>query len=116
MCGIFGIISKNKIDKKDLNLLVKYSQQRGKDSSGLIYMDNDRYNISRADHNIDKLLKKYLEFVESLYYNSFQFDVSPHTLSRSLQLKNSLKVDPDLDLSYLPYIDLINRLYIEYYD
>lgn len=56
-----------------------------------------------------KLLKKYLEFVESLYYNSFQFDVSPHTLSRSLQLKNSLKVNPDLDLSYLPYIDLINK-------
>ena len=58
MCGIFGIISQNKIDKKDLKLLVKHSQQRGKDSSGLIYLDNEHYQICRADHDIDKLLNK----------------------------------------------------------
>lgn len=58
MCGIFGIISQDKIDKKDLKLLVKHSQQRGKDSSGLIYLDNKSYQIYRADFNIDKLLSK----------------------------------------------------------
>lgn len=56
MCGIFGIISHNKIDKKDLKLLVKHSQQRGKDSSGLIFIQDNRYQIYRADYNIDKLL------------------------------------------------------------
>ncbi len=59
MCGIFGIISQYKtINKKDLKLLVKHAQQRGKDSSGLIFMENDRFNIHRADYNIDKLLNK----------------------------------------------------------
>lgn len=58
MCGIFGIISQNKINKKDLRFLVTHAQQRGKDSSGLIYLKDDQYNIYRADYNIDKLLNK----------------------------------------------------------
>lgn len=58
MCGIFGIISKDKISRSDLKLLVKHSQQRGKDSAGLIFIEDNRYRIHRADFNIDKLLKK----------------------------------------------------------
>ncbi|MBA3679564.1 MAG: glucosamine 6-phosphate synthetase [Bacteroidetes bacterium] len=58
MCGIFGIIAPEIINKKDLKLLVKHAKQRGKDSSGLIFLKNDQYNISRADYNIDKLLTK----------------------------------------------------------
>lgn len=58
MCGIFGIIAKNKVNKTDLKLLVKHSQQRGKDSSGLIYLQNNQYQIYRADYNIDKLLNQ----------------------------------------------------------
>lgn len=58
MCGIFGIIAQNKINKKDLKLLVKHSQQRGKDSSGLIFVQDNRYQIYRADYNINKLLNK----------------------------------------------------------
>jgi glucosamine--fructose-6-phosphate aminotransferase (isomerizing) len=58
MCGIFGIISTTSIERKDLKLLVKHSQQRGKDSSGLIFMKDHRYQIYRADHGIDKLLNK----------------------------------------------------------
>ncbi len=65
--------------------------------------------VADAQNMGPKLLKKYLEFVESLHFITFQFDVFLPTGTRSLQLKNSLKVDPDLDLSYLPYIDLINR-------
>jgi glucosamine 6-phosphate synthetase-like amidotransferase/phosphosugar isomerase protein len=58
MCGIFGIISKEIIDKKDLKFLVKHSQQRGKDSSGLIFLKNDQYQVYRADYNIEKLLNQ----------------------------------------------------------
>ena len=57
MCGIFGQIAKHKIDKNNFNMLVRHSEQRGIDSSGLIYFANDKYKISRADYNINKLLK-----------------------------------------------------------
>jgi glutamine---fructose-6-phosphate transaminase (isomerizing) len=58
MCGIFGQISKNKINKKNFNSLVIHSEQRGVDSSGLVYFENDRYQIVRADFNIEVLLKE----------------------------------------------------------
>lgn len=58
MCGIFGQISSSKINKENFEKLVKHSEQRGVDSSGLIYYDNNRYKISRADYNIEKLLNK----------------------------------------------------------
>lgn len=58
MCGIFGIVSKTIIDKSKLEKLVKHSQQRGVDSSGLIYFKGNKYNIERADYNVEKLLKK----------------------------------------------------------
>ncbi|MCT7548143.1 hypothetical protein N5U18_06585 [Aliarcobacter butzleri] len=58
MCGIFGQISNSKINKDNFEKLVKHSEQRGVDSSGLIYYDNNRYKISRADYNIEKLLNK----------------------------------------------------------
>lgn len=58
MCGIFGIISQNVINKKDLKSLVEHSQQRGKDSSGLIFLKDNQYQICRADYSIDKLLNK----------------------------------------------------------
>jgi len=58
MCGIFGVISTAKVDKAKLTRLVKHSQQRGKDSSGLIYLHDLKYHIDRADYDIDKLLKR----------------------------------------------------------
>ena len=58
MCGIFGVISNNKVSKKKLKTLVNHSKQRGKDSSGLIYFENDAYKINRTDYDIDKLLSK----------------------------------------------------------
>ncbi len=58
MCGIFGVVSSTSVDKTKLNQLVKHSQQRGVDSSGLIFLSNQNYQISRADYNIDKLLQK----------------------------------------------------------
>ena len=62
MCGIFGVIAKQKINKTDLKSLVKHSQQRGKDSSGLILLKGDHYEIHRADFDIDKLLQKVKPF------------------------------------------------------
>jgi glucosamine--fructose-6-phosphate aminotransferase (isomerizing) len=58
MCGIFGVISNKKINEKSLKTLVKHSKQRGKDSSGLIFIENSSYQINRADFDIDKLLHK----------------------------------------------------------
>ena len=58
MCGIFGVVSKNEIDKPKFKQLVKHSQQRGVDSSGLIYHNKNSYQINRADYNVDKLLRK----------------------------------------------------------
>lgn len=58
MCGIFGQISKYKINKEKFNKLVKHSEQRGIDSSGLVYLKDSQYQITRADYNIEKLLNK----------------------------------------------------------
>lgn len=66
MCGIFGIIAQKSIDKTDLKSLVKHSQRRGKDSSGLIFIKNNQYQICRADYNIDKLLNKIQPYNSSI--------------------------------------------------
>lgn len=58
MCGIFGIVSSSNVDRKDLEILVKHSQLRGKDSSGLIFGGSDKYDIHRADYPITRLLKE----------------------------------------------------------
>jgi glucosamine--fructose-6-phosphate aminotransferase (isomerizing) len=57
MCGIFGIIASKKIDKRDFLALADHAEQRGRDSSGLIYHENDRYEIDRADFRIRRLVK-----------------------------------------------------------
>lgn len=58
MCGIFGQVSKKKVDREKLDKIVKHSEQRGVDSSGLIYYEDSTYKIDRADYNIEKLLNK----------------------------------------------------------
>jgi glutamine---fructose-6-phosphate transaminase (isomerizing) len=56
MCGIFGIISSKSIVKRDFDILVKHSKQRGKDSSGLIFTEETKYRVARADYAINKLV------------------------------------------------------------
>jgi glutamine---fructose-6-phosphate transaminase (isomerizing) len=58
LCGIFGFVRVLDPDKKDIDILVRHSQQRGKDSSGLIVHDGDNYAVYRADFAVTKLLKK----------------------------------------------------------
>jgi predicted glutamine amidotransferase len=58
MCGIFGIISSEDVKKGELRFLVEHSQQRGKDSSGLVYIQDNEYKVFRADYTIKKLLRE----------------------------------------------------------
>ena len=58
MCGIFGQVAVQTINKPNLDSIVKHSEQRGKDSSGLVYLNDGQYHIDRADYNIEKLLRK----------------------------------------------------------
>ena len=58
MCGIFGFVGDSEFDRVDLATLVQHSQQRGRDSSGLVVHDGDYYSAYRADFAITKLLKK----------------------------------------------------------
>lgn len=56
MCGIFGIISSSAWEKADLKLLATHARQRGRDSSGLVFLEGDQYRVKRADHDILRLL------------------------------------------------------------
>ncbi len=58
MCGIFGYLSKNRVEKSVLDKLVKFSQQRGRDSSGLISYTDGSYSVDRADFDVGRLLKR----------------------------------------------------------
>ena len=58
MCGIFGQVTSSNRNRENLEKLVKHSEQRGMDSSGLIYFEDGIYKVNRADYKIEKLLKK----------------------------------------------------------
>jgi len=62
MCGIFGQVSPERVNQEDIETLVKHSEQRGMDSSGLICYEKDNYKVYRADYKIEKLLKKVQPF------------------------------------------------------
>lgn len=66
MCGIFGQISTGLIDKNRIKKVIKHSEQRGFDSSGLIYYKDNVAHIAKADYNIEKLLKKERPFDSSI--------------------------------------------------
>ncbi len=56
MCGIFGIVSNDSFDEKDLGEMARHSQQRGQDSSGLFVLDDGACRVYRADYRIERLL------------------------------------------------------------
>lgn len=58
MCGIFGIITPAPWPKGDLVELTRFAQQRGRDSSGLLFLRNDAYHVHRADFPISRLLEE----------------------------------------------------------
>jgi glucosamine--fructose-6-phosphate aminotransferase (isomerizing) len=59
MCGIFGIISTKNSNRDHLTKLAEHARQRGRDSSGLMYLENASYKITRADYDIKSLLNKH---------------------------------------------------------
>jgi len=58
MCGIFGIVSDTPITPKDLATLARHGEQRGQDSSGLVFPKGEAYEVQRADFASRKLLRK----------------------------------------------------------
>lgn len=66
MCGIFGQVSSSRVNKKKLQTLVKHSEQRGMDSSGLIFDEDSKYKVHRADYKIEKLLQKVKPFTSKV--------------------------------------------------
>ncbi|MBK7380899.1 MAG: glucosamine 6-phosphate synthetase [Ignavibacteriales bacterium] len=66
MCGIFGIISENEADRNDLKKLAEHARQRGRDSSGLILHNPEKYLVSRADYDINKLIKRHSKINSSV--------------------------------------------------
>jgi glucosamine--fructose-6-phosphate aminotransferase (isomerizing) len=59
MCGIFGAISSSRINIRNLRLLARHAEQRGKDSSGFLMLEGDEYSLHRGDLPITKLLNKF---------------------------------------------------------
>ena len=55
MCGIFGVIGKNKNNKAYVRSLAKYAKRRGSDSSGIMLFQGE-YSVERADYDISKLV------------------------------------------------------------
>ena len=68
MCGIFGIIGTDAVNKTSLKLLANHARQRGRDSSGLIFQQGDTYQVRRADYDIKTLLS-----MVKPYSSSFAF-------------------------------------------
>lgn len=57
MCGIFGIVGNSSDNKADIKKLSRFAARRGQDSSGVLTY-NGKYNITRADFSISKLIKE----------------------------------------------------------
>ena len=57
MCGIFGIITANPSGFEDIRSLARNAEQRGKDSSGLLYHQDGSYKVIKADFPITRLLQ-----------------------------------------------------------
>lgn len=78
MCGIFGQIGSKEVKRRDLSLLIKHARQRGKDSSGFIFVGKENYTIVKADFDINKL------------YNRTKFGSTPMVLGHSRLITNGM--------------------------
>ena len=58
MCGIFGIVSPAPVEVRELRVLARHAQQRGKDSSGLATLDRGICCVFRADYRLTRLVKE----------------------------------------------------------
>jgi glucosamine--fructose-6-phosphate aminotransferase (isomerizing) len=58
MCGIFGIISFSSLPADAFRTLAHHAEQRGRDSSGMMFWTGDEYKVVRADYPITRLLRE----------------------------------------------------------
>lgn len=58
MCGVFGFVGESGLDKDAIGVLVHHSEQRGRDSSGVMLLGDDGYELYRADFEVPKLLRR----------------------------------------------------------
>jgi glucosamine 6-phosphate synthetase-like amidotransferase/phosphosugar isomerase protein len=56
MCGIFGIYDPKGIQSDSLRYLARHAEQRGIDSSGLLYFRRGKYELRRADVKATRVL------------------------------------------------------------
>ena len=68
MCGIFGFVGAAGFDRSDIDVLVRHSQQRGRDSSGVVINVASGYQAYRADFSITKLLRKVDVYEKSVFF------------------------------------------------
>lgn len=101
MCGIFGIVSNNNINKNHLAYLANHARQRGKDSSGLCVFKDDEYRVVRADFDINKLLSQTnisspnLVFGHSRLITNGLFDNQPVVRDEIILIHNGIIVNED---------------------
>lgn len=101
MCGIFGVVSKNKIEKQNFQKLVEHSKQRGVDSSGLIYFEENTYHVNRADYDINKLLNKVQPYNSTIVFGHSRLitnglgDNQPVVRGKICALHNGIIVNED---------------------
>ncbi len=57
MCGIIGIVSKEKISKSDLWSITKDAERRGLDSSGILFNSDKDIYLKRSNKSLTKLIK-----------------------------------------------------------
>ena len=55
MCGIFGSISNELVNKSKLKTLAFHARQRGRDSSGILFFNDNNYKVHRENYDIKKL-------------------------------------------------------------
>ncbi|MBP6754791.1 MAG: glucosamine 6-phosphate synthetase [Bacteroidia bacterium] len=101
MCGIFGVISKVKVNQKHLQSLANHARQRGKDSSGLCLYKDDSYKVIRADYDINKLLinsnisNSNIIFGHSRLITNGLFDNQPVVRDEIILVHNGIIVNED---------------------
>lgn len=70
MCGIFGYVGPEPLDKASAKTLVTHAQQRGRDSSGLVVRGLDGFHAYRADYPIGWLLRRTPPFGNTFFGHS----------------------------------------------
>ncbi len=102
MCGIFGIITKQGANtnkefvKKGLHTIAKLSMARGKDSSGMVFKNNNQNNFEliKGDIPVPQLLKstEYLSILNRALHN-YQNNISFQAIGHARLVTNGSQLN-----------------------